>query len=394
MRKETNTGMEEFDLMVASALSEAEVKAPRRVRRAVLAATAPAKEPAGAAWLWAAVAFACVAASVLWLRIPSEKNFQTAPGVEILASRQPLSEGRALLAAIPDAELRIPASPDGFRPSGVPSPAASLEPAATTAAPAFPETGTTVGKEQADGAGDGNATAENTAAEDDRRLVPIDLWADTEAEDFGARSRADSRLSIVAGGSAASQESRFAAGYDTPMYASGYTAAGVQEDTKSNFGIPVSANAGIRYHITERMSIGAALSWTMLSREFDGKYKTSEGRFTNTLQYVGVPVSVYYDIIRSRSTLFYAFGSAMAEKCISNSYFLRTESNSPIVKEKVAGMQYGLAAGLGVGFRLADNLWLCLDPGITWWLDSAQPKSVRTENPFSASFSLGLKFDL
>lgn len=390
-RRHEHTGVEEFDLMVAAALSEAEVKAPRRVRRAVLSAVAPKSIPS-ATWGWAAMAFACVAAAVLLLRIPGEKQMLSEPGVELLANRQPLSDTRKMLLAVSAPELSAPAAPEGFRPSAAPSETAQPSSAGKDGEVA-PER-TSLGTPKDSASSDAVPAVEDPASEADRRFVPLDLWADTEAEDFGVREKGGSRISLVAGGSAASQESRFGVKYDSPMYASGYTASGVQEDTKSNFGIPVTANAGIRYYFTERMSIGAGLSWTMLSREFDGKYKTSEGRFTNTLQYVGIPVSLYYDVIQSRSTLFYVFGSAMAEKCFSNCYFLRSESSSPLVKETVDGFQYGLAAGLGVGFRLTDGLWLCLDPGINWWFDNAQPRSVRTENPFSVNFSIGFKLDL
>ena len=132
----------------------------------------------------------------------------------------------------------------------------------------------------------------------------------------------------------------------------------------------------------------------MLSREFDGAYKTESGRFTHRMQYVGVPLHVYYDILQRRGLLLYLTAGGSAEKAVSNAWYIYEKSASPICTEAVKGLQYGLDLGFGVEFSLGQHMSIYLDPYVKYWFAGSQPKSVRTEKPFLFSFEGGLRFNL
>ncbi len=178
---------------------------------------------------------------------------------------------------------------------------------------------------------------------------------------------------------------------------------GVEEtSTKSSYGIPLSFGAGVRIGLTQRWSIGTGLNYTFLTRQFYGKYTSvsPEGviegvtlsDITNKQHYLGIPVNVFYDVISNDKINFYAYAGGMVEKCLSDSYHLINTSITH--KEKVAGAQLSVNAGIGVEFLLGRHLGLYIDPSVRYYFNNGQPKSIRTVQPLMFGFEMGLRVNL
>ena len=180
----------------------------------------------------------------------------------------------------------------------------------------------------------------------------------------------------------------------------------ITETGSSSYGIPVSFGIGAKFFIGRRWAIGAGLNYTIMTRSFNGiyidpatssssglSYEFNETKIRNSVSYIGIPINAYFSIIRTNIVDFYVYAGGSAEKCVANVY--RMQDPVASYKENVNGFQFSVGAGLGVEFVVADILGIYADPSVRYYFkDANQPKSIRTENPVSFGFELGLRIRL
>lgn len=180
----------------------------------------------------------------------------------------------------------------------------------------------------------------------------------------------------------------------------------ITETGSSSYGIPVSFGIGAKFFIGRRWAIGAGLNYTIMTRSFNGiyidpatssssglSYEFNETKIRNSISYIGIPINAYFSIIRTNIVDFYVYAGGSAEKCVANVY--RMQDPVASYKENVNGFQFSVGAGLGVEFVVADILGIYADPSVRYYFkDANQPKSIRTENPVSFGFELGLRIRL
>lgn len=169
------------------------------------------------------------------------------------------------------------------------------------------------------------------------------------------------------------------------------------------YGVPLSAGIGIRLHFSDRWSLGTGLNYTLLTSRFNGKYiKVNEDSsaeepvsagIRNQQHYIGIPLNVYYDIVRHDFINFYAYAGGAVEKCIENIYHIQT---NPAVnhREDVNGVQLSVNTGIGVEFMVGRHTGIYIDPSLRYYFRGGQPKSIRTAQPLMLSFEMGLRFRL
>ena len=181
----------------------------------------------------------------------------------------------------------------------------------------------------------------------------------------------------------------------------------VSESGEPIYGVPVSFGLGAKFHFTDRLALGLGVDWSLLTRTFDGTYTNPEGHHVNLegishgVQYVGVPVNLYFDILSNDVVDLYTFVGGSVEKCVSNKYILPAFDNTLMAaptgmtyKESVKGLQYSAALGLGVQFNINDHFGIYVDPSMRYWMGQDQPKSIRTQQPLMFSIEAGLRFEL
>ena len=453
MRNDTN---KDLDLLFKEALSDAEVKAPRGAWKAVSARLDSAAPAAAAAprrsWLlWGAPAFAFAAAAVaVVLFVGHSEKTIIKSGEEALAivEQQPSGPVAVVEDEIsPRASLGrddnenvgrddnenvgredisnvIPSAVEESHPAVVKSPRAGFVPKEIQT----PEQISVLPEQIADQVGDDTKEvvpeASSVMPEADKAVMPeassvmpdpdrassddvisseveksqeesmkewVDPFAEIYAEEAREAKKNSHKTALKLGGTLGGNDSHYGS---KPSFSSGLPSAGIQETSLSIYGIPVSFGLSARYHFTDKIAVSAGANWSFLSRTFQGKYKTEEGTFTHNMQYVGVPVSVSYDVVESKTLLFYCYAGGSAEKAISSKYFIYANSAAPILSEKVPSFQYGLFGGIGVEFTVSEHLGLYVDPCVKYYFPGNQPKSIRTDKPLMFSFEAGLRFNL
>lgn len=373
--------LEDIDLLFKEGLEDAEIKAPRAAWRNVssrLGSPVAARRPAFA-WGMAALAFAALAA---FFYIDNSDKTPLSPS----SSRDYCAivaepSGDNLLAYAQETALVSPVrsiSGDSRRPVDKVD-VSVTDDAASQSEPVLPAVRSV---------GDASTSDNDTWT---------DIFDDPEAwlaEEASAPRHNASRWSIGAHGLVTGNDSH--SDYVRPSYFSGYSGTdGVNEESVSAYeGVPVSFGLGVRYYLTDALSVGAGLEWSYLTRTFKGSYKTASGSFTHIVRYVGVPVSLSYDVIRARTLKLYVSAGVGVHKAVSSKYYLYSESTSPIYSETVDPFQVAINGGFGVEFRLTDFLGLYIDPLVNYWIPSGQPRSIRTDKPLAFNVEAGLRFRL
>lgn len=181
------------------------------------------------------------------------------------------------------------------------------------------------------------------------------------------------------------------------------TETGIKENNgRSDYGIPLSFGAGVKFELTPRWSIGVGLNYTYLTRKFTGTYTHVDGsgnidelitsEIRNNQHYIGIPLNAYFNIINSRKVNFYTYAGGTVERCVADKYQILSK---PITHtEKAKGVQLSANIGLGAEFMLGKHLGIYLDPSLRYYFDCKQPRSIRTTQPLMFGLEMGLRFRL
>lgn len=219
-----------------------------------------------------------------------------------------------------------------------------------------------------------------------------DEFARMAYEDQMSR-KAPVRISALAGGNLGAGNSASSA----PLYGvsakNDYIPGGIQEQGESSYSIPFSVGVGVRFELTPRLSVGTGVDYSLLSRNFNGSLATASGAVTkgdirHDMQYIGVPLNIYFNLLGSGSLRLFAFGTGEAEWALSSKYTLGDQR----ISYKVNGTQFSAGGGLGVEFRITDGFGIYAAPNARYYFNCGQPKSIRTEKPFLINFNAGLHF--
>lgn len=410
---------QEFDRQFKSVLQDAEEKVPRRVWRAVSARLGSAA-PAAMWWRWAVPAFAAAAiAAGLFLSGTFDRK-TTGPGdVQILADSAPVNTP-----AVPEA-LPAEGTPEEATPSGdvhgamsvrravssgsmpageltasadavpeaVPESAPSAAEDITGAAPSAPD------KNVADPSAPGKTEAPSASGKDNAEIAA--QWARIALEESAAAHGGIKMNGLYAQGGLGGNDSNLSyggTGISRMAPGTGSADAGISEGGPSTYGVPFTVGLGLRFRVADKLSLGTGLDYSLLTRSFKGSYNGAgnyEGTIFHNVQYVGVPVNVYYDLIAPADGSFgiYAKAGGSADLCVSNRYRLQDASYT-VVPDKAGGLQFSAMLGLGAEFKLSDKLGLYIDPSVRYYFHGGnQPKSVRTDKPFMFNFDAGLRFN-
>ena len=391
----------EFDLQLRSMLADAEVKPSRRVWKGVSARLDAGSAPAASPWAWmrwaglSLAAAAAVAAGVFFSGtrtsiptiIDNQEQALLAQAGETAAD--PTQVEVAAVPAATDAADQTASRPTyrssaARRSSG--QPAVSPEAARQTEVAA---------SEPADVAQDAVSPEEDQpsvavpakrASGKQEKAVPA---VDPFAEPVSLR-KDKPRTALYAQGTIGSNESDFRptpGAWMAPGAESSFSELG-----PSTYGVPFTVGLGVRFYVLPRLSIGTGVDYSLLTRSFTGSFNGESGSVSHTLQYIGVPVNLFYDIISSDRIKFYVYGGCEAEYCISNKY--RLYANPDITRKyPVERLQYSVGGGLGVEFRLTSRLGIYLDPGVNYYFNCNQPRSIRTDKPVLVNFDAGLRFN-
>lgn len=389
--------LDEFDREVRTLMEAAELELSRDVWEGISArldagaaeSAAAGSRPVWYRWAAPALAFACVAvgAFLIWSR-PRESAVERLSSPILADSRSRIETEYAgpqvsFDEYVSGGMLPMGVSDDALRMLG--SAVAEAAPSGLLPRSVWPDAGS--GEDIPD------SSSLSLDRSDRKVIAEVDPFAILQADDLRARKKPNSPSVYAKGAVGGNNSDGFLR--KTAMMSPGTSGAGntgITELSESSYGVPFTLGLGVRVYFMPRVSVGTGIDYSLLTRTFTGEYMDEAGTFLHTLQYIGVPLNIYYDVISSERIKFYVHAGGEVEKCISNRY---TFYSSPDVtlSEPVRKLQYSVGAGLGVEFTLTDRLGLYVDPGFQYYFFCSQPKSVRTQRPLFVNFDLGLRFN-
>ncbi len=388
----------DFDLRMRSMLEGAEARPSRRVWKGIssrLDSTAATRRLSRerTRLAWASLAFAAALGLGIFFVGTMPETSLTEGGIQLAQLQE---SGAELLA-----EAGLPkARPLGDMTRTVGSAADGIAPAAVQ-----PEQ---IAEEEETVPDSQTETAETAAKSPGYSARGRSRKADTYGDSFAQLAAEDSRrgksgrTALYLKGAIGGNDSEIRTAGHIASMAPGYGVSGISELSTSTYGVPFTLGVGLRFYILPKLSVGTGIDYSLLTRTFTGKYteyagngevKRSEaGNVSHALQYIGVPLGLYYDVLDYDNIKFYVYGLGEAEYCISSRYTL---FSSPDIhcSDKVEKLQYSAGIGLGLEFRLSRLLGLYLDPGLRYYFPCDQPKSVRTDKPVVVNFDAGLRFN-
>lgn len=383
----------DFDLELRSMLSDVEEEVPSRVWDAV-SARLDQKKIVALRWRRAAAGMAAAAAIVAGVLVFRHQPTQEVNPGDFLAEEKP---AEAVVPAQAEEEV-IPTIEEQLAHSRTFVAQAVKSQPAETVIFTEPET-----KEEETMVEEPAVAAESIQKAEEKTAEKAEPWVDP----FAAFSEEISRkggLDWKAGGNITSNEATLASTIKRALPQAAPTTTGIYNEGKSTYFIPVSFGLGMRYHFTDKWSVGTGLEYTLLSRTFTGRYmkfgdagceKDITTQIQNNLHYIGIPVNVYYDILKSQDRIsLYTYAGGMMEKGLANNYLISERGTTIRHHESVSGIQWSATAGLGVQFVITDKLGLYLDPSVRYFFDCGQPMSVRTVQPLMFNFEVGMRLNL
>lgn len=166
------------------------------------------------------------------------------------------------------------------------------------------------------------------------------------------------------------------------------------------FGIPLTFGVGVIKTLPSGLGFGTGVNYSLLPRTFRGTYTPEDGAgyeadITERQHFIGIPLNVFYEIVSTEHFSFHVFAGGEGEKLISRNFTITGDNTSPVnYSEGAKGIQWSVGGGIGMEFKLTRHLGLYLDPGVRYYFNCAQPRSIRTIQPFMFNLEAGLRLDL
>lgn len=393
-----------FDLEIKSLLEDAEAKPSRHVWKGVssrLDAASEAEHAGVPVWFrWAGASLAVAAALGAGLFFTRTAGSDADPIHLVGDRREILADNvspQVLTAAVPSARSIAALSRES-------SPVKSEVDDDTPVRPAETEDAARSADDNIE-AGQGDTRSSfRTQRPDRRRYRSWDNAVATEGETLDllameeSTARKAGRWAAYAKGAVGGNDADMRLSSAHPAMAPGSGSEGISELSTSTYGIPFSLGVGFRYYFLPRLSIGSGVDYSLLTRTFTGRYTDMEsmasesGSVLHSVQYLGIPIGLYYDVIGTDKVKLYTYALGEVEWCIANNYTLYS---SPDIRcsDPVKSPQYSIGGGLGIEFALSRRVGLYVDPGVRYYFPCDQPKSIRTDKPMMINLDAGLRFN-
>lgn len=164
-----------------------------------------------------------------------------------------------------------------------------------------------------------------------------------------------------------------------------------KENREWTHNMPLSFAVTFQKMFTRKFGIETGLTYTYLYSKSAAENRLDQD-IKQHLNYLGVPLSVVYSIAEGKRFGAYAKFGFMVDKALSakaTSYF-DDKSQSYDLSRK--GVQFSSMLQVGGAYNINNLLSLYIEPTVSYYFDSEQPVSYRTDNEFGFSAIVGVRF--
>jgi len=167
-----------------------------------------------------------------------------------------------------------------------------------------------------------------------------------------------------------------------------------QSISDSRYSMPLTFGVQAQIELNEKISVGTGLNYSLLVSNYKETSTNSRLDVQQSLHYLGIPVNVYYNLLKKNTLKLYLTGGFALDKGISANYKIIENGVKTYDSNNISGLQFSMGAGLGAELRLGNDMGLYFDPSLAYFFKGKQPESIRTAQPLQYKFELGMRFNL
>ena len=174
---------------------------------------------------------------------------------------------------------------------------------------------------------------------------------------------------------------------------------GRQTYTDIKHHIPVSFGLTVSRHLNDRFAIQSGLTYTFLTSDWttNGTYR---GDTRQRLHFLGIPLSVIYNIAEWNRLKFYVSAGAMTEVNLAGKVHTELYGGDEFIQafdedRRMKEWLWSVNARLGLNYPLVGALAVYGEVGADYYFDNGSSiETIRSERPFNVSLQFGLRFGL
>ncbi len=161
--------------------------------------------------------------------------------------------------------------------------------------------------------------------------------------------------------------------------------------------LPVRAGVSVSIPVNERWGVTTGLTYSTMSSDFEDLYANHSESSTQRLHYLGIPVSVRYNVWQQSRMKIYASAGGEIEKLVygkkKTHYDDRasTKTTSTTVSEHRPVLSTNVNAG--ISYSILPNLSVFAEPGLAYYLKNGSGvKSAYTDKQLLFNVNVGVRF--
>ncbi len=169
-------------------------------------------------------------------------------------------------------------------------------------------------------------------------------------------------------------------------------------DMEYSHKMPVTFGASVRYDFGKRFGAETGLTWSILTSDVNQDNGSSRSKGEQTLNYIGIPLRLSFDIFSSRYFNLYASAGGMMEKAVRgrlrmDSYRGGQFTGTSCRSVRPKPLEWSATASAGVQFNMLPRLGIFAEPGISHHFVGHSPvRSIYTDRPTNFSIGFGLRW--
>lgn len=166
---------------------------------------------------------------------------------------------------------------------------------------------------------------------------------------------------------------------------------GVDAGKRIKYHQPIKFGISIRKKLNNKWGIQTGITYTHLSSESTSGHdeqNTSEQK----LDYIGIPVSVSYTIIKGKHYQIYAIAGAEAEKLVGGK---ERKNGVPDKKIKESRPQFSINGAIGAEYNITKETGVYIEPGISHYINNGSNiDNIYKAKPNNFSLNIGFRVHL
>ena len=175
---------------------------------------------------------------------------------------------------------------------------------------------------------------------------------------------------------------------------------GEETTTKVDHKHPIKAGLSIRYQLSDKFGIESGVTYTYLSSSLTSGTAKNMYETEQSLQYIGIPLNVNYNIWDNKQLNFYVSAGGLVEKNIAgkshtnyiiNNQIEKTEHN----KVKESQLQLSVNSSLGLQVNVLPKLGVFIEPGVGYYFNNGSDiETIYKEKPFNFNLKIGIRVNI